>query len=134
MKNHFQINCLDHVALRVKNINTSSQWYQNVLGLKEYAPAEWGGIPVFLMAGQTGIALFPQKNQHTASNNPNYDHFAFNVDTENFELAKVRLKELEIPFDFQDHHFFHSIYFKDPDNNKVELTTIVVDPKEFFDL
>jgi len=43
-----------------------------------------------------------------------------------------QFNELGIAFDFQDHHYFHSIYIKDPDNNTVELTTIVVDPATFY--
>ena len=132
MSDHFQIDFLDHIALRVSDIEASVNWYQKALGLKKYSPKEWGGIPIFLLAGKTGIALFPLKDQNTQASNPNYDHFAFNVNGDNFVKAQKRLKDLGINFDFQDHHYFHSIYFNDPDGNKVELTTIVVNPEEFY--
>ena len=60
------------------------------------------------------------------------EHLAFNVGNEDFEKAQKYFKSQDIPFDFQDHHYFHSIYLRDPDGHKVELTTIVVDEKTFY--
>jgi len=31
----FNINFLDHVAIRVRNIEISVEWYQNVIGLEK---------------------------------------------------------------------------------------------------
>ena len=132
MNDIFRVDYLDHVALRVRDIGLSAEWYQKVLGLKKYSPEEWGDFPVFLLAGKSGIALFPLKDQASQSSNPNYDHFAFHVDNKNFKKAQKRLARLNIEFDFQDYHYFHSIYFRDPDENKVELTTIVVNTDEFY--
>lgn len=60
------------------------------------------------------------------------DHFAFNVDRENFDLARQHYDALGIEYNFQDHIFFHSIYTLDPDGHKVELTTCVVNEEEFY--
>ena len=55
----FSIDYLDHVAIRVKNIDASARWYENVLGLTRKEVPEWGDYPIFLLTGKTGIALFP---------------------------------------------------------------------------
>ncbi len=125
----FQISFLDHVAIRVKDIEKSAQWYEKVLGLKRYQLPEWGIIPIFLLAGKTGVALFPADLKDTKldafSKHVKIDHFAFNVTSENFKQAKLHYENLGIEYEFQDHHYFYSIYTKDPDGHIVELTTLI---------
>ena len=50
-------------------------------------------------------------------------HFAFRLDSANFERAQVELSERQIPFRFEDHTMAHSMYLADPDGHRVELTT-----------
>jgi|GEM_PF-140958 len=127
-----QLRFLDHVAIRVKDLDASCQWYQDVLGLSAHQMPEWGPFPIFLLVGQTGVALFPKSHQPPETSPlPMVDHFAFNVDGENFNKAQHRFKELGIPFQIQDHHYFHSVYIQDPDGHTVELTTLVVDKNPF---
>ena len=64
--------------------------------------------------------------------NNKIDHFAFNVTNENFEKAKKKYTELNLVFTIQDHHYFHSIYTKDPDGHTVELTTLIKGKNPFF--
>ncbi|MCW5519762.1 VOC family protein [Aureitalea sp. L0-47] len=136
MKHKFEINGLDHVAIRVKDLERSAEWYTKLLGLKRYQTPEWGHYPVFLLANRSGIALFPANPNDTAidptSRNVKLDHFAFNVSRENFEKARKHYEELDMDYTFSDHHYFHSIYTKDPDGHTVELTTIVVDEQDFY--
>jgi catechol 2,3-dioxygenase-like lactoylglutathione lyase family enzyme len=127
----FNINFLDHVAIRVKDLNVSIVWYSKVLGLKKYQLEKWGEFPIFMLSGKSGIALFTANLEHEKLNldsrNIKIDHFAFNVSNKDFEKAHNHFKSLGEPFQFQDHHYFHSIYLKDPDNHTVELTTLLVD-------
>jgi catechol 2,3-dioxygenase-like lactoylglutathione lyase family enzyme len=135
--NELSLSFLDHVAIRVKDINASALWYEKVLGLKKYKLPKWGEFPVFLLSGKSGIALFPANlddaKLDSTSKNVKIDHFAFNVTHENFEKAKKRYSELNLDFSIKDHHYFYSIYTKDPDGHTVELTTIVVDENEFYE-
>ncbi len=114
MDNEIAIEFLDHVAIRVKDLNISAEWYQKVLGLKKYQLPEWGEFPIFLLSGKSGIALFPANPSDPRlsrdSKNVKIDHFAFNVTNENFEKAKKRYVELNLDFNVQDHHYFHYIY------------------------
>lgn len=134
--NPFNINFLDHVAIRVKDMEASIEWYKTVIGLKKYQLEKWGEFPVFMLSGKTGIAIFPSKLNdekcNQLSRNVKIDHFAFNVSNEDFKKAQKYFNEINVPFEFQDHHYFHSIYLKDPDNHTVELTTLLVDEEEFF--
>ena len=131
-----KIDFLDHVAIRVADIEVSAAWYEKVLGLKRYRLPEWGASPIFLLSGKSGIALFPANTKDTeleqSSKNVKIDHFAFNVTNENFEKAIVKFTELNLEFKIQDHYYFLSIYTKDPDGHTVELTTIMVDEREYY--
>ena len=126
----FNIKTLDHVALRVSDLEASAKWYQRVLGLQRIQPEEWTPFPIFMVAENgTGIALFPTRSK-AAENLPpgdwiKGDHYAFQVDQSNFERAQEHLNKEQIPFAFQDHLYFHSIYFEDPDDHQLELTTQV---------
>ena len=134
----FNINTLDHVAIRVKNMEKSIQWYNEVLGLKTYRVPKWKNFPIFLLSGKTGVALFPANVEDPVlnhqSHNVKIDHYAFNVSNLDFAKARKHYDSLGLSYDFQDHYYFHSIYTRDPDGHVVELTTLVVSEDEFYDL
>lgn len=132
----FKINFLDHVAIRVRDIEASAAWYEKVLGLKRYQLPEWGPYPIFMLAGTSGVALFPANPEDPkidrTSRNVKIDHFAFQVSREAFGQAQRHYETLGQEFQFQDHHYFHSIYTTDPDGHTVELTTLVGEFEEFY--
>jgi len=123
---------LDHVAIIVSDMERSIEWYQTVLDLKPYRLEAWGGFPVFMLCGKTGVAIFPSDHKDQAKGSIRIHHFAFNVDQENFKKARARYEQLGILYDFQDHHYFHSIYTNDPDGHRVELTCIQVPEEHFY--
>ena len=137
MNEKIEIEFLDHVAIRVMDLEAYAKWYEEVLGLKKHQLPEWGDYPIFMLANKSGIALFPvntdQNEIDAKSKNLKIDHFAFNVNKENFDKAKKRYTELNLDFNIKDHHYFLSIYTKDPDNHTVELTTILVDEDTFYE-
>lgn len=136
MDDSFSIEFLDHVAILVKDLDISVTWYQEVMGLKKYKLKKWGEFPIFMLTNKTGVAIFPADLNgeilNTKTKNIEIDHFAFNVTQENFEKAKRKFTKMDIQFIQKDHHYFESIYLKDPDNHTVELTTIKVNEKEFY--
>ena len=133
---NFEIEFLDHVAIRVKSIELSADWYERVLGLKKYQLPKWGKYPIFMMSNTSGVALFPaelaDEKLDKNSKNIGIDHFAFNVTNENFEIAKNRYLSLGLNFTIKDHYYYHSMYTKDPDGHNVELTTLMVNAKDFY--
>lgn len=132
----FSIAFLDHVALRVTDLEGSATWYGKVLGLKRYQLPEWGPYPVFMLAGKSGIALFPahleDPEADPASRNVKIDHFAFHVSRENFDRALKRYSALNMDYEVKDHHYFLSVYTSDPDGHTVELTALVVGEEDFY--
>ena len=113
----FKINALDHVALSVRDVSRSAQWYAEVFGFKRLHEDKWNGIPVFVGNGDAAIALFPASEEIGSASADRAAvrtlHFAFRTDRENFSQAQNELKKRAIPFEFQDHEISHSIYFRD---------------------
>ena len=132
----FKIRFLDHVAIRVADIEKSVKWYKEVLGLKRYQLKAWGDFPIFMLSGKTGVALFPANIEYSAHDTSlrsiGIDHFAFNVSNQDFVKAREKYEALGIKYHFSDHTYFHSIYTNDPDGHEVELTTIMVDEDSFY--
>ena len=123
----FEIDALDHVALSVRDVARSAQWYVEVFGFNRLHEDKWNGIPVFVGNGDAAIALFPATEEIGSASADRAAvrtlHFAFRTDRENFLRAQYELKERAIPFEFQDHEISHSIYFRDPDGHRIEITT-----------
>ena len=122
-----QLEGIDHVAMSVRDIEQSTNWYIEVLGFERLHEGMWNGVPTFIGKGNTAIALFPVKS-HAEPTGPSHEgiqmlHLAFRADRENFLVAQRELEKRGIKFEFQDHEIAHSIYFRDPDGHQLEITT-----------
>jgi catechol 2,3-dioxygenase-like lactoylglutathione lyase family enzyme len=123
----FELDGIDHVALAVRDVPRSVDWYQRVLGLRRMYEDAWGDYPAVVGVGGTALALFPVDGD-AAKERPGRDvltmrHLAFRVDAANFAKARKGLEEQGIATTFEDHGIAHSIYFNDPDGHEIEITT-----------
>lgn len=126
----FELEGIDHVALAVRDVEQSAAWFVDVLGFERLYPGMWNGVPVFIGKGTTAIALFPRRDgQESASsqrgqaNELDMLHLAMRADRRNFLAAQEELKNRGIKFEFSDHEISHSIYFRNPDGLRLEITT-----------
>ena len=120
----FEVEEIDHVALLVRDLQASARWYRQVLGLERRHAEAWGGVPTMMCAGSTCLALFPLAPDVTLpAENPGMSHLAFRVDGVGFAQAQSELRERGIDYTFEDHDIAHSIYFRDPDGYRLEITT-----------
>jgi catechol 2,3-dioxygenase len=116
---------LGHVVLNVRNAERSRDFYTQTLGLKvAHENLERGAV--FLSFGKEhhDLALFQQATgEPPAKTQPGLHHVAWRLD--NFEELKAAYKELKrmgIPLDSTaEHNVTRSVYFFDPDGNRVEL-------------
>jgi len=136
----FELEGIDHVALSVRDVERSAQWYIEVLGFERRHDGMWHGVPTFIGKGTTAIALFPLRDDSQVARAARIDppirrirpaanmlHLAFRANRENFLGAQRELKKRGIKFEFQNHEISHSIYFRDPDDHELEITTYDLD-------
>lgn len=124
----FELEGLDHVALCVRDVERSADWYVDVLGFERRYQGMWDGVPVFVGLGKTALALFPQGSSQAnppprTRESAGIVHLALRADRKNFAAAQRDLKSRGIAFQFTDHEISHSIYFRDPDGIELEITT-----------
>jgi catechol 2,3-dioxygenase-like lactoylglutathione lyase family enzyme len=122
-----QLDGIDHVALSVRDVERAAKWYTDVLGFERRYAEVWNGVPTFMAKGSTAVALFPTDKDHPQTQKRGSEagilHLAFRADAGNFAAAQKELNGRGIKFTFQDHEISHSIYFRDPDGHKLEITT-----------
>src|ERR1700731_2371890 len=95
---------IDHVALSVRDVERSAQWYIDVLGFERKFEGMWNGVPVFIGKGTTALALFPirAKERSLSGAQPEIRmlHLAMRANRKNFLAAQEELKRRGTKFDF----------------------------------
>ena len=120
----FKVQGVDHVALAVKDVRKSVEWYQEMFGLNRLYEDVWGDFPGVVGIADTPVAFFPTDDPEVPlPPGLPIHHLAFRMDRTNFNNAQETLRQKGIEFEFQDHNIVHSIYFYDPDGHLIELTT-----------
>ena len=120
----FQIEALDHVAVHVRDLQQSVEWYQSVLGMEQrhqYQDTTGYGNPIEMRGGGAGIALFPATPQTPAL--AFHGHIAMRLTRSNFEQAQAHLRQLDVDFKFVHYTRADAIYFHDPNGYEIELST-----------
>ena len=122
----FQILRVGHIVLRVRDLDVSSAFYCDILGLREVARAEFGEGPMaFLSTGDNhhDLALV-QGDPNAERPTIGLHHFAFKIgdDVSQLVSAKANLEGkgvvIHAAFDFR---VSKALLVSDPDGNAVEL-------------
>ena len=123
---------LDHIGLRVKDVEASLRFYSELLGLKAERVDEWRkgeiGFPSVRLNADTLIDFFlSEKKVDNADKEINQDHFCLVIEPTDMEHLKTRLEELGVRIHagpgkrWGAHGDATSLYMYDPDQNVVEL-------------
>ena len=120
---------IDHAAISVRNLEVSLKFYTEALGLnislREYQKP---GSEYFLDCGESLIGLIqgdPQGEKHLLQDaGVGGNHVSFRVPTREFDAAVEELKKRNVTITFQKkREKSWSVYFLDPDGNKLEITS-----------
>jgi len=124
-----KIQGIDHVAINVKDIDKSVEFYTKVIGLKitEREPSK-PGIEYFLDAGPSLIGIIQAENledEHPFSHTGlGANHFSFRVHANDFDAFIRRLEDSHVRIEYaKKRPKSWSLYFYDIDGNKLEVTS-----------
>lgn len=123
---------LDHIGLRVKDVEASLRFYSELLGLKTERVDEWRkgeiGFPSVRLNADTLIDFFlSEKKVDNTNKEINQDHFCLVIEHTDMGHLKTRLEELDVRIHagpgkrWGAHGDATSLYIYDPDQNVVEL-------------
>ena len=130
------IKALGEVVLRVRNLDTMQEFYENAVGLELLERSE-NMMAFFRIApdyeGHTqSLALFDQSGEadHPSLHYTGVDtekstlhHIAFTISASDHETEKQRLQNLGLDVETVEHVWQHyrSLYITDPEGNVVEF-------------
>ncbi|MCH8063322.1 MAG: VOC family protein [Chloroflexi bacterium] len=115
---------IDHVALVVRDLQTSKKWYGEMFGFEslESSPNSPyvgnAGVKLALLQIAEGSTFAPPVSQGARA-----CHFAFGADRSTFDSYRARLDDLNMRYEELTHSDSESIYFSDPDGYMIEVTT-----------
>lgn len=126
---------MDHIVINAVDINISLQIYTEILDLPGERIEEFKNnqvpFPSVRLTKDTIIDLFPKKLWEKTNPEdvcrPNLNHFCLPTSKENWESLQKKLKKNGITIDeghvkrWGTHGSGVSIYFRDPDENVIEV-------------
>ena len=126
-----RINKVGHVVLSVKDVEASMKFYAEALGMEVMLHRE--GNAAFLSFGTQhhDIALF-KAPEGAEMGKLGLNHIAFQIEGGETDLRQLygRLVQHGAKVDYTtDHGMTHSVYFFDPDGNRLEIFSEVMDPE-----
>ena len=119
---------IDHVAVNVRDIDKAVEFYTKVIGLKitEREPSK-PGIEYFLDCGPSLIGIIQAKDLNKVhafeDEGLGANHFSFRLHSDDFDPMIKRLEDNSVRIEFaKKREKSWSLYFYDPDGNKLEAT------------
>jgi catechol 2,3-dioxygenase-like lactoylglutathione lyase family enzyme len=123
------INSLVEIVLVVEDLERSTQFYRDVLGLEVISPP--GAPAAFLRVGPPTqgipqqIVLVPRPSDLAPATGRRVHHIGLGVPSDTYESERTRLAGLGFVLRGGEHPFMpvEAFYLDDPDGNEIEIAT-----------
>jgi catechol-2,3-dioxygenase len=128
-----KINKVGHVVLAVKDPEASANWYKDVLGMDVMYYNDKGQMAFLSFGTQHHDIAVVKAPEGATLGSPGISHTALQIDGGLDELKELyqRMKDRGVEIDFTtDHGLSQSVYFFDPDGNRLEVFCETMTPEE----
>jgi catechol 2,3-dioxygenase-like lactoylglutathione lyase family enzyme len=119
---------IDHVALHVRDLKTSADFYKTVFG---FEPINKWSNAWLVGRGASRLGLYVVPNAAAVPDSAiklTMDHFAFLTDDAGLAAFVLHLDDLAIPHEpVKDNGILKSVFFNDPDGYKLEVASYYKD-------
>jgi catechol-2,3-dioxygenase len=126
-----RINKVGHVVLNVKDVEASVKFYTEALGMEVMRLRDGNAAFLSFGAQHHDIALF-KAPEDAEMGNLGLNHIAFQIEggeTELRQLYGLLVQHGATVDHTTDHGMTHSVYFFDPDGNRLEIFCEMMDPE-----
>ena len=131
-----KINKVGHVVLAVSDPEASAKWYSEVLGMDIMYYNEKGNMAFLSFGTQHHDIAVVKAPEDVTLGSPGRSHTALQIDGGLDELKQLyqRMKDKGVEIEFTtDHGLSQSVYFFDPDGNRLEVYCETMTPEEGID-
>lgn len=128
-----KINKVGHVVLAVKDPAVSARWYAEVLGMDLMHYNEKGKMAFLSFGTQHHDIALAQAPEGATLGSPGISHTALQIEggLDELKLVYQRMKAKGVEIDFTtDHGLSQSVYFFDPDGNRLEVFCETMTPED----
>jgi len=118
------IESLGHIVLKVSDLSASKKFYHELLGLPISAESTDWGMLFFTLGSHHDFAILEVGSEAEKNfEGVGMDHFAFKItgDITSLLEAKTELENAGVDVTPIDHNVSYSLYFHDPDGNRLEV-------------
>ena len=112
MENQAAVLGIEEIVIEVEDLGRAIAFYEEVVGLKLRSR---GPQEAWFRAGEQWLAVFEKGREGIGP------HFAFRIAEKDAERVRQAMETRGIPVESGEYSGGPSVYFRDPDGNKIEL-------------